>query len=125
MQKTNFFIFFNVLITENGKLQNFRNMFDDYIIFCQPLFSPLNTLMRKGKDPDPHPYPVLVTNGSGGSGRPKNILIRIWIWIRIRNTVGNRVSDPHRFNADPDTDPDPAFFLIADPDPDPGSGSRV
>ena len=28
-----------------------------------------------------------------------------------------RVSDPHRFNADPDTDPDPAFFLIADPDP--------
>ncbi len=47
-----------------------------------------------------------------------------------------RVSDPHRFNADPDTDPDPAFFLIADPDsgsgfriripdPDPGSGSRI
>ncbi len=30
-----------------------------------------------------------------------------------------RVSDPHWFNADPDTDPDPAFFLIADPDPDP------
>ncbi len=29
-----------------------------------------------------------------------------------------RVSDPHLFNADPDTDP--AFFLIADPDPDPG-----
>ncbi len=28
-----------------------------------------------------------------------------------------RVSDPHWFNADPDTDPDPAFFLI---DPDPG-----
>jgi hypothetical protein len=27
------------------------------------------------------------------------------------------VSDPHWFNADPDTDPDPAFFLIADPDP--------
>jgi hypothetical protein len=26
-----------------------------------------------------------------------------------------RVSDPHLFNADPDTDPDPAFFLIADP----------
>ena len=32
-----------------------------------------------------------------------------------------RVSDPHWFNADPDTDPDPAFFLIADPD----SGSRI
>ncbi len=28
-----------------------------------------------------------------------------------------RVSDPHWFNADPDTDPDPAFFLIADLDP--------
>ncbi len=35
----------------------------------------------------------------------------------------NRVSDPHWFNADPDTDPDPAFFLIADPDS--GSGSRI
>ncbi len=27
----------------------------------------------------------------------------------------SRVSDPHGFNADPDTDPDPVFFLIADP----------
>jgi hypothetical protein len=47
-----------------------------------------------------------------------------------------RVSNPHWFNADPDTDPDPTFFLIAVsdsgsrsririPDPDPGSGSRV
>ncbi len=34
-----------------------------------------------------------------------------------------RVSDPHWFNADPDTDSDPAFFLLADPDF--GSGSRV
>jgi hypothetical protein len=34
----------------------------------------------------------------------------------------SRVSDPHWFNADPDTDPDPAFFLIADPDPDPDPG---
>ncbi len=31
--------------------------------------------------------------------------------------VSSRVSDPHGFNADPDTDPDPGFFLIADPDP--------
>ena len=36
------------------------------------------------------------------------------------STCGGRVSDPHWFNADPDTDPDPAFFLIADLDPDPG-----
>jgi hypothetical protein len=35
--------------------------------------------------------------------------------------AATRVSDPHLFNADPDTDPDLAFFLIADPD----SGSRV
>ncbi len=50
--------------------------------------------------------------------------------------IAVRVSDPHWFNADPDTDPDPEFFLIADPDsgsgsriripdPDPGSGSRI
>jgi hypothetical protein len=31
-------------------------------------------------------------------------------------THENRVSDPHRFKADPD----PAFFLNAIPDPDPG-----
>jgi hypothetical protein len=31
--------------------------------------------------------------------------------------IMNRVSDPHSFNADPDTDPGLAFFLIADPDP--------
>ncbi len=31
-----------------------------------------------------------------------------------------RVSDPHWFNADPETYPDPAFVIIADPDPDPG-----
>ncbi len=41
----------------------------------------------------------------------------------VENTLLNRVSDPHWFNADPDTDPDLAFFLIADPDP--GSGSRL
>jgi hypothetical protein len=35
--------------------------------------------------------------------------------------VATRVSDPHCFNADPDTDPE--FFLIADPDS--GSGSRI
>jgi len=40
------------------------------------------------------------------------------MFIRI---PASRVSDPHWFNADPDTDPDPVFFLIADPD----SGSRI
>ncbi len=43
----------------------------------------------------------------------------------LTNVGTGRVSDPHRFNADPDTDPDPAFFLIADPDSGSGSGSRV
>jgi hypothetical protein len=38
----------------------------------------------------------------------------------VFNIATCRVSDPHWFNADPDTDLDPAFFLIADPDPDPG-----
>ncbi len=36
-----------------------------------------------------------------------------------------RVSDPHCFNADPDTDPDPTFFLIADPDSGSGSRNRI
>ncbi len=53
--------------------------------------------------------------------------------IYCRKTLNtSRVSDPHWFNADPDTDPDPEFFLIADPDsgsgfriPDPDSGSRI
>ncbi len=43
------------------------------------------------------------------------------------NTVP-RVSDPHWFNADPDTDPDPAFFSNCGSGfriPDPGSGSRL
>jgi hypothetical protein len=42
---------------------------------------------------------------------------------RLCRFVLSRVSDPHRFNADPDTDPDPEFFVIADPDS--GSGSRI
>jgi hypothetical protein len=46
--------------------------------------------------------------------------IRLFTLMRIRI---RRVSDPHWFNADPDTDPDPAFVLIADPDS--GSGSRL
>jgi len=52
------------------------------ILFCKHYFSPLNTFMRKGKDPDPDPY--LVTNRSG-SGRPKNMRI-LRIRIQIPNT---------------------------------------
>ncbi len=43
--------------------------------------------------------------------------------LKLQQPMGTGVSDPHWFNADPDTDPDPAFFLIADPDS--GSGSRT
>ncbi len=51
------------------------------ILFCKHYFSPLNTFMRKGKDPDPDSY-LWLKNGSG-SGRPKNIQIR----SRIPNTA--------------------------------------
>ncbi len=46
-----------------------------------------------------------------------------WAVPYLWGNVSFRVSDPHWFNADPDTDPDPAFFIIADPDS--GSGSRL
>jgi hypothetical protein len=44
-------------------------------------------------------------------------LIKEILFIRNIEMKLSRVSDPHRFNADPDTDPDPAFHLITDPDP--------
>jgi hypothetical protein len=55
------------------------------MLFCRHCFSPLNTFMRKGKDPELDPDPsVPLTNGSG-SGRPKNMWI-LRIRIRIPNT---------------------------------------
>ncbi len=57
------------------------------------------------------------------------IRVQAFWWIQIQVFYDQRlgsftsVSDPHWFNADPDTDPDPAFFLIADPDS--GSGFRI
>jgi hypothetical protein len=54
------------------------------MILCRHYISPLNTFMRKGKDPDPDPA-VPLTNGSG-SGRPKNMrILRIRFRIRIPN----------------------------------------
>ncbi len=51
------------------------------ISFCNYYFSPLNTSMRKVKDPDPY-----LCNGSRcGYGIPKNIQI-----LRIRNTADNK-----------------------------------
>ncbi len=43
------------------------------ILFCKHYFSPLNTFMRKGKDPDPYGT-VPLTNGYG-SGKPRNTWI--------------------------------------------------
>ncbi len=40
----------------------------------------------------------------------------MFVLVNIFSSSSCRISDPHWFNADPDTDPDPAFFLIADPD---------
>ncbi len=57
-----------------SKKFNFLLKFCVQMLFCRHYFSPLNTFMRKGKEPDPDPH--LLTNGSG-SGRPKNMRIRI------------------------------------------------
>jgi len=57
---------------------------------------------------------------------PHTLLIKFFdmlMWMGL--IFKSRVSDPHWFNADPDTDPDPAFFLFVDPDSGSGSGYRV
>jgi hypothetical protein len=36
------------------------------ILFCRHYFSPLNTFMRKGKDPDPDPYLWIIDPDPGG-----------------------------------------------------------
>jgi hypothetical protein len=42
-----------------SKKFNFLLKFCVKILFCRHYFSPLNTFMRKGKDPDPEPDPYL------------------------------------------------------------------
>jgi hypothetical protein len=62
---TNFFIdyedaktyFLKYFLAQAHHLQ-FKN-FNLLLKFCRHYFSPLNTLMRKGKDPDPDPDPYL------------------------------------------------------------------
>ncbi len=91
--------------------------------------------LPKMRDPDPH-WNQWNQCGSATKGRylshGYHIVLywnRTWyrtitVTIPYRYCTGTiRVSDPHWFNADPDTDPDPSFFLIADPDP--GSGYRI
>ncbi len=87
MQKK-FHIFFLITCPQAPHLQskkcNFLLKFCVKILFCRHYFSPLNTFMRKGKDPDlepepdPDPYLWLMdldpggpkTCGSSGSGSP-------------------------------------------------------
>ncbi len=59
------------------------------------------------------PLGLLISRGS------LNSFLAVSFVVKVLSV--NQGSDPHWFNADPDTDPDPAFFLIADPD----SGSRI
>ncbi len=60
MQKLNFLkIFFLITCQQAHHLQTkklifFLLKFCAKILFCRQYFSPLNTLMRKGKDPDPY-----------------------------------------------------------------------
>ncbi len=83
-----------------------------------------------------HGGPVYCGSKSGHKSRVESTCTRINTSARRRTRpsagpersqllqiLPSRVSDPHWFNADPDTDPDPAFLLIADPDS--GSGSRI
>jgi hypothetical protein len=55
-----FSYFFRITCPEalhhQSKKLNFLLKFCVKILFCRHFFSPLNTFMRKGKDPDPVPH---------------------------------------------------------------------
>ncbi len=59
--KNCFSYFFLITYPQAHYLQSliycFRKKFCVKILFCKQYFSPLNTFMRKGKDPDPDPDP--------------------------------------------------------------------
>jgi hypothetical protein len=75
--KKNSYIFF-IIYPQSHYLQslkfNFLLKFCVKVLFCKHYFSPLNTFIRKEKDPAPDLYPL--SNGSG-SGRPKYFRFRI------------------------------------------------
>jgi hypothetical protein len=52
------------------KKLNFLLKFCVKILFCKHYFSPLNTFMRKGKDPDPDPY-LWLMDSNPDPGGPK------------------------------------------------------
>jgi hypothetical protein len=55
------------------------------ILFCRHYFNPLNTFVRKGKDPDPS-----LTNGSG-SGSPTLVIILILLLVSPYYRIGVRM----------------------------------
>jgi hypothetical protein len=70
MQKNYFFIFFNV-VPYKKKFKSFK-MVKIYIkiLFCNHYFSPLNTFLRKGKDPEgPKTYGSYGPGSGSGSGK--------------------------------------------------------
>ncbi len=64
--KQNFFHISFLQLTRRHINFCFKDKFCVKILFCQHYFSPLNTFMRKGKDPDPY---ILLTDRN--PGRPK------------------------------------------------------
>ncbi len=68
---------------------------------------------------DPAPDPSINTEKIKKNLYSYCFVTSLWLFIFEKWCKNSRVSDPHWFNADPDTHPDPAFFLIADPDPNP------
>jgi hypothetical protein len=63
LKKYFFSYFFLIICPQAHHLQstklNFLLKFCVNIFICRHYFSPLNTFMRKGKDPDPEPDPYL------------------------------------------------------------------
>ncbi len=80
--KENFFSGFFLAYTQahwfHSLIYCFKDKFGVKILFCKHYFSPLNTFMRKGKDPDPDPDPDLylwLTDPVPDPGGKKNIRI--------------------------------------------------
>ncbi len=112
-----FFILFLIICQQAHLLQSkkcyfLRKKFCVRILFCRHFFSPLNTSLRKGKDPDPAQYLWLMDpdpggpktcrscgSGSGsGPGSPKLLsgVYRMSLFDRIRmvpSKVGDHWSD--------------------------------
>ncbi len=78
-KKIFFHIFFIVTCAQTKKF-NYLLKFCVKILFCRHYFSPINTFMRKKKDPEPEPYiwlidpdPDLEGPKTSGSGSPNTV----------------------------------------------------